>query len=493
LTLSGHSSIMPPGSCMEGVMSIAAQAPSPVGASRGFKLRPSHFYFWCVSLTWFALLGWNLATNGDELAARAVPLIPWVIVLAVVNMLPVSTWPHANFTPDVPINIAGILVLPPMGIAVATFIGCFDPKEFTGRIGLSKAAFNRSQVALLSYLSSLLAHKLAHAPSHSVYVLLLANLALATTLLLNYPVVALGIVLEHRCTVRAALRRMSVATPLDFILTLISWAVVGAMLAVLYEQIGPLALIAFLAPTLLGRQTLARSQMVIDTARAYRSREAVVTEISHRIYEERTDERKLIAADLHDEVLQPLFKVTLMAQVLKTDLATGKLLDMEEDLPELLTAAELASRSLRELIGDLRRSRVGSAGLASAINVLARITGERSKSNIEVLVESIGTDDEKELVIYHLVREALTNAVRHSNASRIWVEVAQDDIGIRATIGDDGVGFDVLEEQEGHYGIQIMRERVRSVGGEIYFDSEVGKGTLITAIFNQAQTSTSDT
>jgi signal transduction histidine kinase len=457
-------------------MSIAAHAPSTVGARRGFRLRPSHFYFWCVSLTWFALLGWNLATNGDELAARAVPLIPWVIVLAVVNMLPVSTWPHANFTPDVPINIAGILVLPPMGIAIANFIGCFDPKEFTGRIGLSKAIFNRSQVALLSYISSMLAHKLAHFPSQSVYVLLLAILALATTLLLNYPVVALGIALEHRCTARAALRRMSVATPLDFVLTLISWAVVGAMLAVLYERIGPLALIAFLAPTLLGRQALARSQMFIDTARAYRSREAVVTEISHRIYEERTDERKLIAADLHDEVLQPLFKVTLMAQVLKTDLATGKLLDMEEDLPELLTAAELASRSL-----------------ASAINVLARITGERSNSSIEVFVESVGTDDEKELVIYHLVREALTNAVRHSHASRIWVEVAQEDIGIRATIGDDGIGFDVLEEQEGHYGIQIMRERVRSVGGEIYFDSEAGKGTLITAIFNQAGGSTSRT
>src|SRR6266511_2035855 len=243
-------------------------------------------------------------------------------------------------------------------------------------------------------------------------------------------------------------------------LTLISWAVVGAMLAVLYDQVGSVALIAFLAPTLLGRQTLARSQMFIETARAYRSREAALSEITHRIYDERSDERKLIAADLHDEVLQPLFKVTLMAQVLKTDLASGKLLDIEEDLPELLTAAELASTSLRELIGDLRRSRVGSAGLASAIRVLVRTAAERTAARIDASVEPVGTNDERELVIYHLVREALTNALRHSHASRIWVQVGRDE-----------------------FGIQIMQERVRSVQGALYLDSQPGKGTLVTAIF----------
>jgi signal transduction histidine kinase len=313
--------------------------------------------------------------------------------------------------------------------------------------------------------------------------LLLALLVLFITFLLNYALVGLGITLEYHFSPRSALQRMSVGTPLDFLLTLISWAVVGAMLAVLYDQIGTLALVAFLAPAVLGRQTLARSQMFIETARAYRSREAVLSEISHRIYEERSDERRLIAADLHDEVLQPLFKVTLLAQVLKTDLASGKLLDIEEDLPELLTAAELASTSLRDLIGDLRRSKVGSAGLASAIRVLIRSASEKTTASIDLAVEPVETDDLSELVIYHLVREALTNTLRHSRASSISVQVSQNEFGIRVSVSDDGIGFDVLAEQEGHYGIQIMRERVQSAGGEIYLDSRPGKGTLVTAIF----------
>jgi signal transduction histidine kinase len=223
--------------------------------------------------------------------------------------------------------------------------------------------------------------------------------------------------------------------------------------------------------------------MSLDTARAYRSREAALTEMSHRIHQERNDERQLIAADLHDEVVQPLFKVTLMAQVLKADLSSGKLLEIEEDLPELLGAAELASASLRELIGDLRRSRVGSAGLASAIRAFVRTACQNTTAAVDVSLDELVTDEDTELVIYHLVRESLTNALRHSRASRVSVEVRQDNAATHVSVRDDGTGFDVYAEQEGHYGIQIMRERVRSVGGDIYVDSSPGNGTLITAVF----------
>ena len=470
-------------------MSIAAETPSAIEPGPRPLIRPSLIYFWTVSLVWFALFGWNLVRHGHELASHSTALIPWVALLAVVNMLPVSTWPHANFTPDVPIFIAGTLVLSPIEIGIASFIGGFDRKELNGQITLSKAVFNRSQVGLAGFASSLVAHHVVPWPGPSGFILLLAVLVLVAIFLVNYILVGVAIALEYGAGPRTVLKRMSVGTPLDFALTLISWGVVGAMLAVLYDQIGPVALFAFLAPTLLGRQALARSQMSLDTARAYRSREAALTEMEHRIHEERSDERKLIAADLHDEVVQPLFKVTLMAQVLKTDLATGKLLEIEEDLPELLGAAELASTSLRELIGDLRRSRVGSAGLASAIRALIRISCQNTAASVDVNVEAVSADEDMELVIYHLVREALTNAIRHSRASRIWVDVHENGKELDVSVRDNGIGFDVLIERESHYGIQIMQERVRSVGGDIYLDSEPGKGTLITARLPRAKNS----
>jgi signal transduction histidine kinase len=111
----------------------------------------------------------------------------------------------------------------------------------------------------------------------------------------------------------------------DFALTLISWWVFGAMLALLCDQLHPAALFAFLAPTLLGRQALKSSQMFIDTKQAYRSSQEALRQITQQIHEERSDERRLIAADLHDDVLQPLFKVTLTAQVLKAELSKGRL------------------------------------------------------------------------------------------------------------------------------------------------------------------------
>ncbi|MGH2554245.1 MAG: hypothetical protein ACRDHO_00815, partial [Actinomycetota bacterium] len=129
-------------------MSVATRASSDVRERHRFQLRPSHLYFWSISLTWLTILGWNVAAHGPELAANALALIPWVIGLAAVNMLPVRTWPHADFTPDVPIFIAGALVLSPIEIGLANFLGCFDRKEFNGQTTVSKATFNRSQAGL---------------------------------------------------------------------------------------------------------------------------------------------------------------------------------------------------------------------------------------------------------------------------------------------------------------------------------------------------------
>lgn len=154
-------------------MSVAAPASSRLKSWHRFSLRPSRVYFWGVSLLWLAIVGWNLATQGFPTASDALALVPWIIALVVVNMLPVKTWPHADFTPDEPIFIAGALVLSPLEIGIANFIGCFDPREFQGRTTLGKAIFNRSQAGLVAYASSLLAHNVASLPASSVFVLLL--------------------------------------------------------------------------------------------------------------------------------------------------------------------------------------------------------------------------------------------------------------------------------------------------------------------------------
>ncbi|MGH2574055.1 MAG: sensor histidine kinase, partial [Actinomycetota bacterium] len=286
----------------------------------------------------------------------------------------------------------------------------------------------------------------------------------------------------HGYALSEIVRRLRLGTFGDFVVAFVAWAVLGAMLVTLYDRLHLWALVSFLAPTLLGRQVLSRSQDFVDTARAYRSRDKVLAEISKRISEERSDERKLIAANLHDEVLQPLFKVSLMAHVIKADMASGRLLEIDDDLPELLTAAELASRTLREVIGDLRRSTLGRGGVSSALSSLTRGLASQTGIHFEARIDDVTTDPARELVLYQVAKEALTNSVAHSEADNIWIELVQDPSGIRLTVRDDGVGFDPLLEHRGHYGIHIMRERAIAIGGQLALTSFPGSGCSVAMI-----------
>jgi signal transduction histidine kinase len=383
---------------------------------------------------------------------------------------------------DIPVVTAATLVLSPVEAGLIAFLSAFDLKEFQGKISPSQGAFNRCQAGLLYASGSALVHAVSAATNSPSLILPLAFLSLTSTYLLNCIFVGAAIAIEYRYPFLDVIRKLRVGAWVDFAVASAAWGVLGAMLAALYGEAHSWALLAFLAPTLLGRQALARSQMFIDSRRAYRSREAALAELSRQIFAERSDERRMIAADLHDEVLQPLFKVTLMAQVLKTDLGSGRLLEMDQDLPELLTAAELASSTLRALIGDLRKSPLGRGGLEHSLRGLAKTMTDRTGMKILIHIAHARIDPIRELVIYQIAKEALSNAVQHSRASRVSLELDRDNQDLRLVISDDGCGFDPSTEKSGHYGVQIMRERASSINAHLFIDSEPRRGSVITLI-----------
>jgi signal transduction histidine kinase len=462
-------------------MSIAAHA-SAGGRHhprRGRDLREPRAFLWSVSSAWLIFLVWMVMSQPGELSSHTSSLLPWVALLAVANLLPVPGWKSAHLAVDLPIGMAAGLVLSPIETGLVGFLGAFDTREFHGKLTIRKVMFNRSQIGCTYWAGSLAAHGLDASPSSSPWILPIAFLALTVIFVVNYLLVGTAISLEHGYPIRQVVRRMRLGTFEDFSLAFIAWGVLGAMLAALYDQVHPWALLAFLGPTLLSRQVLLRSQSFLDVSDAYRSRGAVLNRISHQIHEERSDERKLIAADLHDEVLQPLYKVQLMAHVLKGDLATGRLLEMDQDLPELLAAAELASGTLREFIGDLRRSTVGRGGLCRALTSLIRQLERHTPMSIHAQVQEVATDPKKELAVYQIAKEAIANAISHSRADNLWIELAEDHDLIRLLVRDDGIGFDPISGREGHFGIHIMRERAASVDGHLSIDSSPGGGSSL--------------
>lgn len=212
-----------------------------------------------------------------------------------------------------------------------------------------------------------------------------------------------------------------------------------------------------------------------------RSHRALKT-VTKRIADERRDERLNVAAGLHDEVLPPLYKVHLMGQVLRQDLASGRLLALEDDLPELLDATERASEAMRVVIRELRRSSLGPGGLTETLRLLVKHFEQECDARFSVELEDVGGAPLIQLLVYQVAREALYNAVRHSGASEIRVRLVREATDMRIVVSDNGRGFDPdAVDSAAHFGLQLVRERVELAGGLVRVESRPGGGTELIA------------
>ena len=204
----------------------------------------------------------------------------------------------------------------------------------------------------------------------------------------------------------------------------------------------------------------------------------------------REAERSRVARDLHDEALGDLTYALAEAQHIQS-ISTEP--GPTERLDRLVSALKRVGPQLRGAIYDLRlgaeRDRSFS-GLLESLVVLHRgmapeleITLEAEDGNLSETLGETGTE------ILRVVGEALTNARRHSRATRVRVSAQTSGNVLSAEIADDGVGFDPAEQEEpgargGGTGIRGMRERMRDLGGELEIRSEPGAGTTVRLVTN---------
>lgn len=171
-----------------------------------------------------------------------------------------------------------------------------------------------------------------------------------------------------------------------------------------------------------------------------------------------------------------------MGQVIKQDLASGMLLALDEDLPQLLEATDHAQRAVRDLLGDLRRSPLGPAGLLPTLRLLIDQLSAAGAPPVTVDAEPVDGSPLAQLLTYQVVREALHNSAKHAKAQEISVRVWLENNVIRLSVTDDGCGFAWANvDTHRHFGLQIMKERVESVGGTLLTDSRLGSGTMVIA------------
>jgi signal transduction histidine kinase len=197
------------------------------------------------------------------------------------------------------------------------------------------------------------------------------------------------------------------------------------------------------------------------------------------------EERRRIAREFHDSVNQGLAAAALRldaAAYRLTDERSKTILDRQRQL-----LATLQSEA-REFIWDLRDPVHADAPLAAALAAQLEFLAAPPATTIAFEPPADGADPAADLPpevrhqIVRIVREAVANAVRHAQASRIVVRLAAADSGyLTIEIADDGAGFDVAARSatEGHFGIRGMQERARRIGGDLTIESSPGTGTRV--------------
>ena len=197
--------------------------------------------------------------------------------------------------------------------------------------------------------------------------------------------------------------------------------------------------------------------------------------------EVRLAERARLARDLHDLVLQDLSYALQAAQAHRL---TRKGAEGEGalSLTAMIDSLRRASQGLREAVNELRAGEAVGRALARAVQDLVELERRRSPATeVELAVQEGVPEQLPEEVckgVLLVVREALTNARRHSSARHVRVALAATEEEIRLEVSDDGVGFDPRQRTES-VGLGAMRERTALLSGRLEIFSEPAEGTRV--------------
>jgi signal transduction histidine kinase len=195
------------------------------------------------------------------------------------------------------------------------------------------------------------------------------------------------------------------------------------------------------------------------------------------------EERQRIGMDLHDGIIQSIYAVGLMLEYVDAQVAEGDAAGARERLRQAIAGLNDTIRDIRSYILDLRPRRFEGNDLVAGLQQLL----SEFKANTLISVDFTAGPNvnqaltpEARLALFHIAQEALSNAAKHSRASRMQVALAETNQGITLSLKDNGQGFKPGSTQRrlGH-GLNNMRDRVQPLGGRVEVDSSEGQGAEV--------------
>ncbi len=216
-----------------------------------------------------------------------------------------------------------------------------------------------------------------------------------------------------------------------------------------------------------------------------RSRELLREQVAHRLAESRREDRTRLAVELHDSLSQTLAAVAFQVSSAKS--SKGGQADVETRLGTAERMLDSCRTELKHCLVDLRSSALEERNIENAIQIA--VDSVRCETAVETSVEisRAKLSDSAAHAVLMIVRELVSNAVRHGHAKRIIVKGSSDKGRVTLAVSDDGCGFDTATRpgfREGHFGLDGIRHRLKALNGTLSVDSAPGRGTAVTIQFD---------
>ena len=216
-----------------------------------------------------------------------------------------------------------------------------------------------------------------------------------------------------------------------------------------------------------------------------------IQEMAERVVTAQEQERQHISRELHDDLGQELTTHMLALRDLQNDL-TVPVETVFERLQTLYDQAFNILGKVRNMAHNLRPPVLDTLGLKVAMQTYCAEFTRRTSLPVtfEVDEDLPSLPDIYNISLYRVLQEALTNIVKHAQASQVWADLTMEDRIISLTVQDNGHGFDTENIKSNGIGLTGLRERMTLAGGKFNISSSPVRGTVVLVQFHVPETVT---
>lgn len=435
----------------------------------------------CVLLA-TGLCAWLLRPSGDWLTLVVAAMVVFFMSLFAVRIAAIM---RSSWTPSILLHLGVSITLGPAG-GVATAIAESVGVAIRVRNGWFRTAFNIADQIVSNIVAWAVFVTLTTGRNQPAAMIVLASLIAGVA---HYAVnegLLTGVIGLSSAGVRIGriIRSELPTLPYSVGYGLAAWT-----FKVLHQQLGALGFVSAMIPVLMLQGFLV---IFVRRVQAYEERQAAHQKEREELLQKAIDaseaERRRIARDLHDGVVQNLagmaFTLTATASGMKDHVSLNGNAELVEVLERSAEETRSAMKDLRTLIIDIAPPTLRREGLHSAlVEVLRTIEGNGTKTRLQ-LPSNMRLRQDRASLIFRVAQEVLRNVAAHAEAKHVSVVLEEVDHVAVLRIADDGKGFtqeDVARRRaEGHVGTAAIVELAEEAGGTLDIHTQPGKGTRVT-------------